>query len=328
MPKHLHNREFWESAEKNADNYIYYYRRLVELSVSMFEWQNLPETVDERFLELALFGTGMAVFFKDEEIGYLALRCMINGPLNVYNIPTGRRAYASNGYNMQLDENNSVIIWNNMIHTPCVSEITNFSQRLWDLDRSIDVNAKAQKTPLLIKCEESQRLTLKNLYQKYDGNQPVIFGDKNLNTQETMQVLNTNAPYVADRLYTLKTQYWNEALTYLGISNLNVQKKERLITDEVMRNMGGTIASRYSRLNARQQACEQINNMFDLDIWCVYREDFREADDETMFDSATGSELMQDMVLDLRTQGSTVRHQNRALEKALNQARQGKGDSE
>ena len=117
-----------------------------------------------------------------------------------------------------------------------------------------------------------------NLYKQYDGNEPYIFGDKSINTN-AIQVFKTDAPYVADKLYQLKTQIWNEALTYLGISNINVQKKERLITDEVTRNQGGTIASRYSRLNARRDACKQINAMFGLDIWCDYREDYQTIED-------------------------------------------------
>ena len=108
---------------------------------------------------------------------------------------------------------------------------------------------------------------------QYDGNQPFIFGDSELNPN-ALAVLKTDAPYVADRLYELKTQIWNEALTYLGIMNVNITKKERMITDEVTRNNGGTIASRYSRLEARKQACNEINRMFDLDVSCDYREDF------------------------------------------------------
>ena len=112
-----------------------------------------------------------------------------------------------------------------------------------------------------------------NLYKEFDGNTPVVLGDKNLDIN-AIKALNTGAPYVADQLYQLKTQIWNEALTYLGISNVSVEKKERLISDEVNRTQGGTIASRYSRLQARREACEQINRMFDLNIWCDYREDF------------------------------------------------------
>lgn len=267
----------------NNYTFMQYYNRLTELSISMFEWKNLPKSIDSRFLELVLFTDGMAVFFKDEEIGYLALRSMIGGKLNVYQIPTIRTAYASNGYNAMLDETNSIIIFNNMLHTNSLLDVEQFAKRLYNLDRTIDVNANAQKTPILISCDESQRLTLKNLYMQYDGNMPVIYGDKNLNPN-SLKVITTGAPYVGDKLYQLKTQIWNEALTYLGISNINITKKERLITDEVTRNQGGTIASRYSRLEARRQACKQINDMFGLNIWCDYREDFQviESDADTI----------------------------------------------
>lgn len=272
------DRQFWESAKLNNYSFKQYYNRLTELSVSMFEWKNVPDTIDIRFLELALFGDGLAVFFYDDVLGYLALRCAIGGQMNVYRIPTKRRAYAANGYNKNLDESNSVIIFNNYLHTNSMLDVELFAKRLYNLDRAIDVNANAQKTPILVQCDENQRLTLKNVYMKYDGNEPVIFGDKNLNPN-SIKVLQTGAPYVADKLYQLKTQIWNEALTYLGISNINVTKKERLITDEVTRNQGGTMASRYSRLEARRQACDEINRKFGLNISCDYREDTRLADD-------------------------------------------------
>lgn len=297
----LKNKEFWKSKIKHSREFLQYYQRLTELSISMFEWQNLPDTVDARFLELALFGEGMAVFFEDEELGYLCLRCMIGPGLNVYQIPIQRRAFAMNGYHKELNIDNSVIIFNNLMHTNSVNDVEIFSERLAELDQAIDVNTRAQKTPLLIRCSERQRLTLANLYDQYDGNRPVIFGDDDLSSQP-ISAISTGAPYVAGELYMIKTQYWNESLTYLGISNMNVQKKERLIRDEVMRQVGGTIASRYSRLEARRQACEQINKMFGLNISCDYRPDFREADDEVMFDNATGTTDMQDMVIDLRTQ--------------------------
>ena len=270
---------FCESAYMNNRTYMQYYNRLTELAVSMFEWKNLPETVDARFLEMCLFSDGMCVFFEDEVLGYLGLRCMIGGRLNVYQIPTDRKAYATNGYQKELDGTNSVIIFNNYLHTNSMLDVEMFSKRLYNLDRAIDVNANAQKTPVLIQCDESQRLTMKNLYKQYEGNEPFIFGSKGLDANG-LKVLQTGAPYVADKLYELKTQIWNEALTYLGISNINVVKKERMITDEVTRNQGGTVASRYSRLESRRQACKQINEMFGLDIWVEYREDFQDVEEQ------------------------------------------------
>ena len=273
------DRQFWESAIMNNSTFRQYYNRLVELSISMFEWKNLPDSVDPRFLELTLFTDGQAVFFEDEVLGYLALQNAMGGGFDVYRIPTNRRAYAVNGYQKQLNENDSVIIYNNYLHTNSMLDVQMFAKRLYNLDRAIDVNANAQKTPILLLCDDSERLTLENMYMQYDGNKPVIKGVKGLNPN-AFTVLKTDAPYVADKLYQLKTQIWNEALTYLGISNMNITKKERLISDEVTRNQGGTIASRYSRLQARREACKKINEMFGLDIWCDYREDFQEINDD------------------------------------------------
>lgn len=298
MPRRKTN--FGDSLFQNNNQYGMYLERLTELAISMFEWKNLPDSCDERFLELTLFTNGYAVFFKDEDLSntglsdsdtgsYLALPVATNGRWNVYNIPTKRRAYASNGYNKNLDINNSVVIYNNLLHTNSINISRTYARRLYNLDRIVDVNANAQKTPVLILANEQQRLTMLQVYQKWDGNEPVIFGDRDLD-MKLVQALRTDAPYIADKIQALKTELWNEALTYLGISNISFQKKERMISDEVLRNQGGTIASRYSRLNARRKSADQINKMFGLNIEVDFREDYREADDEIMFQGQTGTE--------------------------------------
>lgn len=276
---------FDESMVLNNLTYRQYLNRLTELAISMFEWKNLPDTVDARYLELHLFETGSMVYFKDEVIGDLCLDCIVNGSLDVYGNPLLRRAYSGyNNYQKLLKYNNSVIIWNNYLHTNSILDVKMFARRLYNIDRIIDINANAQKTPVLLQGSEKQRLTLLNLYKEYDGNAPFIFGDKNLDIN-SLKAFSTDAPYVCDKLYQLKTQIWNEALTYLGISNINIQKKERLITDEVTRNQGGTIASRYSRLESRRQAVEKINDMFGTNIEVNYREDFQQVSDDNQPES-------------------------------------------
>lgn len=276
------NKILCERSYLNNRTYIHYYNRLTELAISMFKWTGLPDSVDPRFLELTLFSDGMAVFFKDDVMDkYLALQTMIGGNLDVYGIPKIRKAYASNGYNMRLDENNSVIIFNNMLHTNCLVDIELFAQKLYECDRTMLVNIKAQKTPVMITCDENQRLTMKNLYAQYEGNEPFIFGNKDIDMKK-VQALTTGAPYISDKLYETKTQIWNEAMTYLGISNISIIKKERMITDEVSRNMGSTVASRYTRLEMRKQACKQINAMFGLNVDVEYRADVQAYTNEDM----------------------------------------------
>lgn len=265
---------FGESATVNNLTYMQYLNRLTELSVSMFEWKNLPPTVDARYLELHLFETGSMVYFNDEVIGNLCLDCLPSGRLDVYGNPVLRRAYSGyNNYQKLLKESNSVIIWNNYLHTNSILEVKMFARRLYNLDRIIDVNANAQKTPVLIQGTEQQRLILKNLYKEFDGNSPFIFGDKNLDLN-SLKCLQTGAPYVCDKLYNLKQMYWNEALTYLGINNTGAQKRERMLSIESSQAQGGTISSRYSRLQSRREAVEKINAMFGTNIEVNYREDF------------------------------------------------------
>lgn len=260
----------WQSAELNNKTYIDYYNRLMELALNVFEWTNLPSSVDERFLELTLYEMGYCLYFNDEVIGNLALTCTIGGQLDVYRIPVLRRAYAVNGYNRMCSAKDSVLIFNNYLHTPTQLTIDLFARRLYEIERAIDVNVKAQKTPTLILSSEQQRLTMKNLYMQYDGNEPFIFGDKNMDI-EGIKSLKTDAPFVADKLENLKHQIWNEALTFCGIENSNQDKKERLVSDEVGSNYGNIEAQRNVMLNARKQAVEKINAMFGTNIDVRFR---------------------------------------------------------
>ena len=260
----------WQSAELNNKTYIDYYNRLMELALNVFEWENLPPSVDERFLELTLYEMGYCLYFNDEIIGNLALTCTIGGQLDVYRIPVLRRAYAVNGYNKMCSTKDSVLIFNNYLHTPTQLTIELFARRLYEIERAIDVNVKAQKTPTLILSSEQQRLTMQNLYMQYDGNEPFIFGDKNMDI-EGIKSLKTDAPFVADKLENLKHQIWNEALTFCGIENSNQDKKERLVSDEVGSNYGNIEAQRNVMLNARKQAVKKINTMFGTNIDVHFR---------------------------------------------------------
>lgn len=279
------NTQFNTSLKGNLESFYDYYIMLLNISLGMFEWKNLPMTIDERFLELTLFEDGKIAFFKDEVMGFLCLQFTTKGTLDVQRNPTSIQAYGINGYSNNLSVGEYIPIWNNYSRTNCVNRIYTYANRLWNYDRIIDVNINSQKTPSLIKGNKNQRLTLMNLYKEWDGNQPVIFGDESLNS-EALGVLKTDAPFVADRIYELKTKLWNEALAFIGIGNLSVNKKERLLSSEVGQSIVGTVAQRYTRLGQRQKACEYINQMFGLDVWCDYRYDDVEMKD--FINEATG----------------------------------------
>lgn len=307
MSKNKKDLQFWESAQMNNRTYLHFYDWGMELAVARFDWKGLPDTIDERYLELCLFSKGSCLFFKDRFLenpvqeaksgdvvvvnqtsdenyrdtliqkgSHLVLPFTNQGMLDVYHVPIKRQPIADNGYiGDTYDQSNSVIIYGNYLRKPIMREVELYARWLYDIQCAIMVNCKAQKTPVAVICDEDERLSMVNLYKNYDGNAPYIFGSKKLDLSQ-IKAISTGAPYVADKLQELKLAIWNELLTYLGINNINVVKKERLISDEVMRNQGGIQASRFSPLGMRQKAAEQINKMFGLSVTVDYREDYKE----------------------------------------------------
>lgn len=251
---------------KMLNNYTFldFYKRLRLLALSVYKWENLPESMNERFLEKCLYYQGIACFVHDEKLGFLNLRCLPSEQLNVYEEALKYTAFSIN-YNKTFDRDNIVLVRNNYEQLPTDTTIQLFARRLFEAERTTDVNIKAQKTPVLIKCPEKQRLTLKNLYSQYDGNSPFIFGDKDLDVSE-FTVLNTNAPFVADKLAEYKRNIWNEALTFLGINNVETEKNERLVTDEVNANNNMIQLAAETMLLTRKQAAEEFNKKYGFNV--------------------------------------------------------------
>ena len=270
----------FDNVQDNQDSYFMYMWRLMDLAMSVFSWQNLPEGVDERMLELWLLQNGFVVFFHDEDLvtrephcapeGYAVLQAMIGGQWDMYNYPKNRRAYAVNGINIPLTEDNSVLIFNDYLRVPMFQTLQLYAKRLAEIDRTIDINVRNQKAPRIIACDEKDKLTFKNLMMQVDGNVYNIWAKKGLDLN-AIETLDNTVPYVSNDLNVLKHQIWNEALTYLGIENVNTEKKERLVSDEIMSNMGDVEAQRFTRLNSRKRACKEINRLFGLEIECDFR---------------------------------------------------------
>lgn len=248
----------------NNATYNDYYDRLKLIAISLFNWDGLEEiagTGSNRFLELCLYNNGRACFIKDPKLGYLAINANPSDKLNVYQLPEKIQAW-SVGYSKQFDFNEVVFIMNNELMRPTRNSIELFAYRLYETERTIDVNLKSMKTPILIEGDKKTMLTLKNAYMQYDGNIPFIFGSKTFEIGNRLNALKTDAPYLIDKLELHKHEIWNECLTFLGIDNANTDKKERLITDEVESN--NEIIKYYLNCfyKTRKKASDEINKKF------------------------------------------------------------------
>lgn len=242
------------------------YNILKELYITSFSWENLPNSINPRFLELSLFDYGKVAFFRDEVLGLVSLKATQVGPLNVYYEPTKIHAFGGNGYQKTITNfSECIIVYNNFVRDVPQYRILQYATRLWNLEQTIDINVHAQKTPVLIKTSKKQELTVKNLYQQYEDYKPVVVVDEGLDTN-SISTVDTKAEFVARDLFDLKKQIWNEALSYIGIENNSAEKNERLTANEVLVSNGLAIASRNSRLKARETSVDRINELFGENI--------------------------------------------------------------
>ena len=267
----------------NYITFAHYYDWLTNMATNVFEWEGLPDTIPEWFIEKTLYERGKAIFFNDPTLGLLCLPASGNGTKNVYGEDVAFQAN-SYGHHFYVPANEGVLIWNNNTKSPTRDIVRAFAGRLAQVERITDTNLNAQKTPVLLVGEEKSILTLKNIYKKYAGNEPVIFGDKNFMNQDTIRSISTLAPYVVDKLDVHKQNLWNEALTFLGIKSANTDKRERLITAEVEANDQNIQSNLDIMLSARQRAAEQINKMFGQNITVTVRGEAELLEEEPLQD--------------------------------------------
>ena len=249
------------------------------LAISVFEWKNLPNGIDSVYLERILYEQGKAVFFKDEDMmdendncPFIALRVALNGRLSLYGIPKFRQAYANNGYKKHLNDKESVIIYDNILHQTIDEIVFAYARRLSIVERIIDVNLNHTRHPFLISTDEKGKEMMEKLFNDITANKPYIIGDKDFldNMSKGSEVLNLNAPFVVDKLMDYKHTLMNEVLTVLGIGNSSQDKRERLVSAEM--DIVNTQNDAYAlvRLRARLQARDKIRVMFpelkDIDV--------------------------------------------------------------
>jgi len=255
---------------KPLGTYWEIYFNLRELYITSFKWENLPASVNERYLELSLFNYGRCVFFNDPLIGHLVLKATMRGNLDHYYEPKLLRAFGGNGYQKNLtNHEDSAVIYNNYNRDIPHIRILDYAKRIYAIERAMDVNVNAQKTPFILTGNKNQVHSLKQMYKKIDDNEYVIIKD-NAMSDDAIQVLETNAPYVAGDLQELKKDLWNEALSFIGIENNSSEKNERLTQGEVLVSNGLAKSNRNSRYRARNKAIEEINVLFSLDINIEY----------------------------------------------------------
>ena len=264
--------EFRDALILNNETEKDYLYRMKKIVTSIFEWDNLPDSCNERYLEECLFYDGQAALLYDQNLGFVNTRACDSGYINIYGLPTLVECW-SYGFNTRRSlyvpnsgedkDGECILVMNNRDRVPTAMTIGLFAYRLANIQRAIDANISASRTPLLITTDQKQLFTLKKMYEQYDANTPAIFADKNLLTPDSIKAINTEVKLIVKDLNDAKREVWNEFLTAVGISNLN-EKRERMISAETDSNNEVVNMNLQSFLIPRQQACKEFNEKYGL----------------------------------------------------------------
>lgn len=284
-PPWIENAKYFTSV-----TYSTWFNRLYNIAISRFEWVNLPDTCNEKFIEQVLFFNGFMVGYKDTALNsFLIMPCTNNSVLDIFGYPAKVNAYGYNGYMAQnltpytitlgqeLTRADAALLYANYSRCPDLPAVLYFARKLTKIDRTIDVNINVQKTPYIISCGENQRLSVANMFNKVDNFEPAIITTKfyGLNGEKPINVMDLKPPFVADKMQTLKRQVYQEALTYLGIEANTSEKAERQVTEELTANMGETESMRQSPLASRKQFCKEFNKIYGTNIDVKFRSDLQ-----------------------------------------------------
>ena len=239
------------------------YLKLIEmLAISRFEWHGLPDGIDERYLELTLFESGVALFHPNRKWKRFVVSGGAVGGLNNYNNPTRFDPMAPNYSPGTMDSKHCVPIWDNPLRCTMRDVVMDYAMRLASCDKAIDVNLDNVSVPLIIRSKETQKLTVENIMRAREQGAPYVYTYDTMDADGLFTTFPNQTPNLSKDLLEVKNQIWNEMVTYLGIQNSSTEKRERLVADEAEYAQERTNVYRQSYLKCRQQACDQINRLW------------------------------------------------------------------
>lgn len=239
------------------------------LALNRFKWEGLPQGLESRHIEKALFEFGQCAFVDDKEVGLICLGCSNTGGYNVYGEPTNV-LLTGVGYSKHYPLNEVERILNNDTLVPTKFHVEYYTNKIYEIDKAMYKNLKQQKRPFIIATDKETQLTMKNIMKQVKEDEEEIYVDKRLDNggQLGINVLQTNTPYLIDKYQQMKNDLMCEFLTIMGLnnSNANNNKKERLLVDEVNVNNGEILMHLDVDYKNRLEACERINKRFGTNI--------------------------------------------------------------
>lgn len=253
-----------ENVLKQYENFNIFFELFSNIALTLFQWENLPETMNAEYLEKCLFTQGRVCAIKNG-VGEIVNLPFTENDIDIYENPKSIIANA-NSIQIERKKGEFAICKNNKLCTPTIVIVNYFCEKLKNIENTIDTNIYAQKMPTVFKGKKEKQKTLLNAFNLFNADQPYIFVDENFSDDVKLETLTSDTKFISKELYDLKDRYKQEFYSFLGINNANTVKAERLITDEVNANNQFISLNFETMLNSRLAFCDEVKKVFDIDI--------------------------------------------------------------
>lgn len=261
----------------------YWLMRILRLASSSIEWVGLPDYLNTVIMENYLNRTGSAMIGYDDMLDrYFSGQNASVGNIDIEGYPMDRRIIFMNGDGMKFTPENSVIIYNNSMRMADIWIFEQFARRMANMDMAIDINVESQKTMPIIPTTQQQQLTIQNVYNNREINMPYTLVDQNGFNSEALKnalMFDNRKSFTSDLIMQVQREIWSRCLTFIGVNNLNIDKRERTNVPEVNSNLDEILIMRRDRLNQREVACRKLNEIFGWKCSVRYYSDVREVNE-------------------------------------------------
>lgn len=251
--------------------------RLLNLTLSRFKWNNLPDTMDARFLEMCLVTDAQAAVANTDK-GIMNLRVMSGNPLSPYGyyntIQLGD--YQGRYYGNYIPDcpgnvmPDAVLVYDNIYNVPTISRIKWYADRLTDIDTGIRAALGNLKATTIIQCTKEQEPAVRRAWDAADVGVPVIFSFGQMEGAFSQPPAIITNPQTAEILKSLQEAYdktMSQFLEEMGIESHGVINKLSGVSEgELARTEQATHLNLQQALDMRIQACEKMSDLFGLDV--------------------------------------------------------------
>ena len=265
----------------------YYVRYLFEKILSVYKFTGLPDEWAENYFKYVLFGYGYIAIFSSDRFGIIPQECTLSDNHTIFYQP--RYAIITNPVfnesKMLEIGNNCEIIKLQPDYGSVMDIVCTYADLLAVALETANINLMNSKASFIFMASnKAQAETYRKLYDELAGGQPFAIIDKNMFNEDGTKtwdyfVQNVGQNYITDRILNDMKSIEDQFNTKIGIPNANTQKRERLITSEVLANDIDTKALVNVWLDTMKADIDKVNARYGLDIDVQYRYD-REYDQE------------------------------------------------